>query len=456
MRIPLVPENEQERLKALQSYDILDSVPETAFDDIVRLSSDICEVPIALVSLVDKERQWFKSAVGLRASETPRDVSFCGHAILHDEIFAVRDASQDERFADNPLVTAYPGVRFYAGAPLRTAKGLKLGTLCVIDTVPRVLTPFQQRALRTLSDQVVAQIELRLRIRELGKRESEARSQRDALVRLQRQKDELASLVVHDLKNPLAAIVPNAEYVLESANLSDDEREAVQDIQTSAHTIHGMVMNLLDISRGEEGELTPSWATISLRALLEEVRHAATAAARMRGQAIAVVVSLANDTVRADPDLLRRILENLLDNAMKYGCPAGGTIELEAKSSTDGFVDVSVCDDGAGVPEAFREKIFERYAQLDPGVAAFARTSRGLGLSFCRLAVEAHGGRIWVENRVPVGSAFRVRLPVSPEWGRQASEAIEVTSPSRTLRPRASDPPRRSIRPSMSAPPSTP
>ena len=106
MRIPLVPENEQERLKALQSYDILDSVPETAFDDIVRLASDICEVPIALVSLVDKERQWFKSAVGLRASETPRDVSFCGHAILHDEIFAVRKMSALRTIPSSPRIRA--------------------------------------------------------------------------------------------------------------------------------------------------------------------------------------------------------------------------------------------------------------------------------------------------------------------------------------------------------------
>jgi signal transduction histidine kinase len=414
MRIAPLPENEKERLRTLRSYAILDTLPEAGFDDLTRLASEICAAPVALVSLLDEHRQWFKSAVGLEGMgmrETPRSVSFCAHAILQDDVFSVQDATQDDRFADNPFVAGDPLIRFYAGAPLRTTEGLNLGTLCVLDTVPRVLDAFQQRALRTLSAQVVAQLELRHGMVELAHREAEIRDQHQALGRLQRQKDQLASMVVHDLKNPIAAILPNVRFVLAHARLSSDERDAVRDIESSAEAMHGMLMDLLDISRSADGKLTPKWANLSLTALIEDVRQTAARRAREQGHKLTVSVALANDTLRGDPALLRRVLENLIDNSFKYAGAAEGAITLEAKSAADGFVHLSVCDEGPGVPAPYREKIFEPYAQLDRDANAHARSSRGLGLSFCRLAIEAHGGTIWVEDNVPEGSAFRMRLP---------------------------------------------
>lgn len=139
MKVPATPQNEAERLKTLRSLDILDTPQEERFDRIVRMAKRIFGVPIALVTLVDENRQWFKAHMGLEARETPRDVSFCAHAILGDEIFIVPDALKDERFADNPLVTGEPHIRFYAGCPLRATDGHKLGSLCIIDTVPRHL-----------------------------------------------------------------------------------------------------------------------------------------------------------------------------------------------------------------------------------------------------------------------------------------------------------------------------
>jgi PAS domain S-box-containing protein len=164
---PAIPANERERLAALDRYAVLDTNPEEAFGEIVQLASSLCDAPIALITLIDSTRQWFKARIGLDAPETPRSISFCGHAICDDaEIFVVPDAHADPRFAGNPLVTADPHIRFYAGVPLTTSDGHKLGTLCVIDRRPRVLDDRQRMTLRALARQVMAQLELRRQISE--------------------------------------------------------------------------------------------------------------------------------------------------------------------------------------------------------------------------------------------------------------------------------------------------
>ena len=162
-----VQDDETARLAALRRYRILDTEPERAFDDLALLASQICETPIALISLIDAERQWFKARTGLAATETPRAVSFCTHAIQHHDLFIVPDTRDDDRFRDNPFVTGGPFVRFYAGAPLVTPDGHALGTICVIDSVPRTLTAEQREALDALRRQVQAQLELRKNLNEL-------------------------------------------------------------------------------------------------------------------------------------------------------------------------------------------------------------------------------------------------------------------------------------------------
>jgi anti-sigma regulatory factor (Ser/Thr protein kinase) len=161
--------DEAARLDALRSYRILDTEPEQAFDDLTLLASQICATPIASISLVDENRQWFKSKVGISMTEASRSVAFCAHAIEQRGLFVVPDAREDARFHDNPLVTAEPHFRFYAGVPLLTPEGHALGTLCVVDRVPRTLTEDQRSALTVLKRQVEAQLELRRNLLALDK-----------------------------------------------------------------------------------------------------------------------------------------------------------------------------------------------------------------------------------------------------------------------------------------------
>jgi len=196
MKAPL-PKNETQRLKVLWQYDVLDTVPEEVFDDLTDLAAHICEAPVALISLVDEHRQWFKSRVGISARETSRDISFCAHAILQSGLFIVSDATKDPRFRDNPMVTGQQKVRFYAGVPLKTPDGYALGTLCVLDKKARQLRPEQKRALMVLARHVETQLELRRHAKELA----EARKHGDR----QRAELALAQVEIAKLRRQLAS-----------------------------------------------------------------------------------------------------------------------------------------------------------------------------------------------------------------------------------------------------------
>jgi two-component system, NtrC family, sensor kinase len=180
MKTP-IPKNEKKRLEVLWQYDVLDTVPEQVFDDLADLAASICEAPVALITLVDEKRQWFKSKTGISVSETSRDVSFCAHAIMQQELFIVADATKDDRFSSNPLVISEPKIRFYAGAPLIRPDGHALGTLCVIDKVARTLRPDQKRALEILSRHIMTQLELRRHALELARTSAERESIRKDL-----------------------------------------------------------------------------------------------------------------------------------------------------------------------------------------------------------------------------------------------------------------------------------
>jgi two-component system sensor histidine kinase/response regulator len=229
------------------------------------------------------------------------------------------------------------------------------------------------------------------------------------LLDLQRRQSELSSLIVHDLKSPLTTIIGTAEIMLEDQPAPDRTREDLRSIQQAARSMHRMAMDLLDVAMSEDGALLPRLEPIDVAQLVSTVRGAMSFRAKERNQDIVVSLDeLALPTWKLDEELMRRVLQNLVDNCIKYG-PAGGTIGIDAASASTRLA-ISVRDRGNGVPEDLRERIFEKYARIGREASGRTGDSRGLGLRFCRLAVEAHGGRIWVEDNRP-GAIFRVELP---------------------------------------------
>jgi len=405
-----LPPDEKERLEALARYDLLDTPPEQAYDDLVALAAEMLDVPIALVSLMDEERQWFKAALGIEVRETHRDVAFCSYAILKDELFVVSDATEDARFAHNPLVTSEPRIRFYAGAPLRTREGQRLGTLCVIDRKPRQLTEKQTAALLRLRRQAEAQLELRIKARELQETQARLRAEHDAVLRLQRKRAELARMLVRDLNDPMSVLLSNLRFLNQQAKPPADWQQILRDVVEAGNQLEAISRDVLDVGASEDGNLLVRQESFDLERLVLETTSAVATASQGRQQALSVSLKFGPNEIRADRELLRRTLENLMTRALR-STPPGGKVDVEG-AMQDGNFALRIRDAGPTLPKAAREKLFDPYARLD----GYSRGShvdydRGLGLTFCKVAVEAHGGQIWVEENEPHGNVFCVRLP---------------------------------------------
>ena len=236
------------------------------------------------------------------------------------------------------------------------------------------------------------------------------RSQREALFVAQRQKEDTITYIVHDLQNPLASVLANTEFLIGQDALTPDLRDATYDILEASRAMQRMVQNLLDISRSEDGALMPNPVAVDLVDVVEAVRVEMGYRLAEKKLTLDASFELAGAKVFVDADLLRRLVENLLDNAFKYS-PASGQVEFRARLDNENFVEFKVIDHGPGIPEDARETVFEKYVRLDREASRSRRAGRGLGLAFCRLAVDVHGGRIWVEQAEPTGAAFCVRLP---------------------------------------------
>ncbi len=396
----MINEGDADRVKALRDYQILDTPAEEIFENITRLAVQVLQTPIALVSLVDAERQWFKSRVGLEVDQTPREYSFCSHAIQSQTPLLVPDAQLDPRFANNPLVTGDPHIRFYCGVPLRTPQGYGLGSLCVIDRQPRTFSPGEIKTLEMLARQVEMELEIRRQLWML----------RDALEGYRQNelpKEVIAAMLVHDLRSPLTSLTLLASFV----KTDDPESiEALEELFAEAERMRVMLKDVLDICLHQVGKMGARRRDLELQPFVQGVARRLARLGKVRDQRLLLELPEAPVTVNADPDLLERLLENLVINAIDHG-PAGKPISLSLRVTDQGRVQGEVRDHGQPIPEASRTKLFDLFQRL--GVAGKSREwgGRGLGLTFCRLAVEAHGGTITVSPSSEGGNSFRFEFP---------------------------------------------
>lgn len=377
---------ESRRLSALRSYGILDTPAEGVFDDITRIAAAICGTPMSVVSLVDADRQWFKSEVGLGMQETPLEASICAHAILEHDFLEVPNTTTDARFSGNPLVTGDPRLRFYAGALLKTPDGLPLGTVCVLDTVPRALTPLQVDTLQALARQVMAQLELRRMLIE-----AQALNQYRARV---------LATAGHDLKGPLRA----ALYALTKARATDgDERAArLESAEQDLAYINQKFGDMIAGATGKGGAAAPELRPTDLTPVLSEMGRVWTRAARRKQ--IDLVIDPSACVVSTNAGLLETLLGNLVSNAVKY-TPNGGRVTVECRTVEDA-VEIVVADSGIGMDAARVEDYFAAFRQANAGSEGL-----GIGLWLVRQAADVLGARIDVQSALGEGTRVTVSLP---------------------------------------------
>jgi signal transduction histidine kinase len=379
-----IPPSEPERLAALRSYNVLDTNRESAFDDLTLIAAQICGVPIALVSLVDATRQWFKSEFGLGVSETPRAVSFCAHAILQDDVFIVPDAKQDPRFHDNDLVTGFPHLRFYAGAPLQTPDGHALGTLCVLDRVPRELSEDQRSALAALARQAMAKIEMRRALEEAE--------------RVIQYRSRLMAVMGHDLQQPVNILSMSLSLIEEA--LDGKEEDTVGYARTAIDQLSNELSTLARASRLDQESVKIE--RFSVQHFLDSVFNNWSMRARRKGLTLEIEPSSA--TADTDQRMLFTIVGNLVGNAIKY--TKSGSVGIACRQTPAGLA-IEISDTGIGIPESQLERIFKSFHQIDSANSE----GLGLGLAIVQRTADLIGCKVSLESEMGKGSRFTVTIP---------------------------------------------
>jgi signal transduction histidine kinase len=395
-------------------------VPEAAFDDFTKIASYICQTPIALITLVDESRQWFKSKVGLDATETSRDMAFCSHAILQDDVFVIPDSLKDERFYDNPLATQAPDIRFYAGAPLTTSSGHKIGTLCVIDDHPRNIDLKQTKILQALARQVVNQLELRLA--------------KKVASELAKTKASFLATMSHEIRTPLNGILGCANILLDT--VKDKEHiKLTETITQCGHSLLKLVNDILDFAKIESGKIELENEAFNLHQFLAEIVHLFSHEAKRKSLSLTVEYGKnVPDWIFGDFTRLRQILSNLISNAIKFTEKGFVTIEInespehstESAAGKEVGLTFSVKDSGIGINTAAQSKLFTSFSQADSSIEKkFGGT--GLGLAISKALVELMKGRIWLNSTEGVGSTFNFTILTKPVTKKNKTRVKKVT-----------------------------
>lgn len=391
MLVAPIPENESKRLEELRRLEILDTLPEEEYDDLVKLASAICNSPMSLVSLVDSQRQWFKAKVGLDANETHRDFAFCAHAILEEDLTVVTDAVEDQRFHDNPLVLGNPNIRFYAGMPLITKAGYKIGTLCVLDSHPRDLTEDQRFALKTLGRQLMNMLDLRIANKQLAK--------------LNNLQNKFLAIIAHDVRSPLNTVNSLIQMLNDEHITAQDFNEVTSQLGGHVDQTLELVTNLIDWGMAQSKNYTLNIGTAKLKDVIDSEFKKISVTAKEKG--IELVNNVSEDAlVAADVNMLRFILRNLITNAIKF--TDEGSITVTQNETKQGW-QINVEDTGVGMSKDAQQKLFNwdtRYTTIGTN----DERGSGLGLLMCKEFAEKHSGSIAVESEIGKGSTFSVVL----------------------------------------------
>lgn len=396
--IPYPPINEDQRLKALKNYNILDTLPQEEYDNITYIASYICKTPISLVSLIDEKRQYFKSHLGLDTLETSRDVSFCAHAIHnHNEVFTVSDARLDERFHDNPLVTDEPKIVFYAGMPLVTKEGYALGTLCVIDTEPHHLSDEQKEVLKRLSKQVMYLLELRQK-RFLNK------TLQHKLEAYAQDMGAFAYSASHDLQEPLRTAKSFLDLLARThADKLDDTGKKYMQLAVGSMTrMTELINDLLEYSRS--GNSDEDCDDINLRMVVEDIIEMNKLIITEKNVQFEIGEL---PVIKISKAAITQLMHNIIGNAIKYQSEGVKPVIKISALDEETQWKISISDNGIGIEDENTQSIFKIFKRLK---TKGAYVGTGIGLAICKKIVQHHGGEIWVESEYGKGSTFHFTI----------------------------------------------
>ncbi len=404
-------ENEAERLEALLQYQILDTDSEPEYDQLVELAATICKTPISLVSLIDKNRQWFKAAHGLGARETARELAFCDHAIHGEHPFIVSNALEDPRFADNPLVIDGPEIRFYAGVPLKNKDGFPLGTLCVIDQSPRELNADQIRALEILANQTVQLMEQRLYFLQQKSAMQELERQHNILNKIHHFNLRMLRLLGDEFEDPVTDLSALLKQVSEQEQIPESLKQTSQEhlIQLS-----GMHQSLDYLVHWQELQTKTSPKTTqpvnlnqSLATVIQRQEALATQTNKQTNKKVLFATQEADLLIQADRQGLLFVLNELLHNSLKFSS-AGSTIQIELSKGHD-HVNLRITDTGPGFGLQQLQAL-QNNLPLDPSMDSFKQQGLGLGWLISQRYLNDYSAQIEVKNRFVGGAEVQLKF----------------------------------------------
>lgn len=386
-----IPGDEKIRLQDLYESGLLDTPQEAEFDEIVRFASSMCNTPISLISLVDSNRQWFKARIGLNVSETNREISFCSHAILQDQLFEVSDTHEDSRFNDNPLVLNDPSIRFYAGMPLITSNGTRLGTLCVIDKMPGQLSEQQKFGLKVLANNVI--------------RIAELRNKNKTLHYLSETQKRIISILAHDVRNPLASIKSIVELKQSNILSREDTSQLMHIVSGQLDSTIEMVENIVNWGQVhlQFGHLHIE--SFDLNLLVEKIFRSEQLKGTIKNNQLVNMIS-PQTVIYSDKRALEFIIRNLVSNSNKF--TSDGSITVDAEHIGTKTI-LRITDTGVGMTaEKANSLLGDNFYQVTLGTNN--EKGSGLGLLLVREFIGRMDGVVTIKSELGAGTCFKIEI----------------------------------------------